>query len=472
VSSGQDDARRPLLAPEVLQASALDCGPAALASLLAGFGLERRLDELRDACRTGRDGTSIDALEAVASEMGLAAEQVLVPPDHLWLPEAACVPCILVVRQPGGAAHFVVLWRLHGRRAQLMDPAGGRRWPGLAALDREVHRHRAVVPASAWRAWAASEEGLRSLGARLGSLGVVPAERQALLRAAAGAPGWRPLAALDAAVRFVRRLVDAGGVRCGGDAARLLAALLDRAATGNRSGGAPVLPAGCWTVRAVPGAAAAGEGGERVSVEGAVLVRVRIRPPTASQAAAARASVTASPGQQQARDLAGDEVGAIEGRPAAGGLPHLGGDAGGRAVVVLASALGAAGRLAETVLLVAAFELLASAPSRRLGLTVLATLLALAIGLLGIEGAGAAAGAALGRRRESGLRLRLAAKLPRLADHYLRTRLLSDLAERAQSASATSAPSRATSAAHSVHPEATSVSVRLWTKLPAADSPP
>ena len=90
---------RPWLVPEVLQTSPLDCGPAALAALLAGFGVEQPFDRLRDACRTGRDGTSIDALESAAVERGLDAEQILVPADHLALPEAACLPCILVVRQ-------------------------------------------------------------------------------------------------------------------------------------------------------------------------------------------------------------------------------------------------------------------------------------------------------------------------------------------------------------------------------------
>jgi hypothetical protein len=71
--------RRPLLVPEALQASALDCGPAALAALLGGFGLDGSFEELREACRTGRDGTSVDVLEEVAIEQGLDAEQVLVP---------------------------------------------------------------------------------------------------------------------------------------------------------------------------------------------------------------------------------------------------------------------------------------------------------------------------------------------------------------------------------------------------------
>jgi ABC-type bacteriocin/lantibiotic exporter with double-glycine peptidase domain len=441
--------RRALLAPEVLQTSALDCGPAALGALLAGFGLARPLDELRDACRTGRDGTSIDALEAVAAEMGLAAEQVLVPPDHLPLREAACVPCILVVTRPGGAAHFVVLWRLHGRRAQLMDPAAGRRWLPLAALDREIHRHRVVAPAAAWRAWAASEEGLRSLGARLAALGVGPAERQALLRAAAAAPGWRPLGALDAAARFTRQLVAAGGVRRGRDAARMVAVLLERAGGAGAGGEAGVLPDGCWSVRAVAGTSAHGgaygaAGDERLIVEGAVLVRVHDQPPPRrpnSRAGSAkpladsggprrgsgatRATATVLPGLHGRALPRQQEDSPV---PAAGGA---GGAGRGRAVVVLATALGAAGHCVEAVLLVAALELLVAAPSRRLGLAVLGALVALAAALLALDAVAAGAAQELGRRRESGLRLRLAAKLPRLPDRYLRTRLLSDLAERA-----------------------------------------
>jgi ABC-type bacteriocin/lantibiotic exporter with double-glycine peptidase domain len=80
---------------EVTQASALDCGPAALAALLGGFGLGGSFEELREACRTGRDGTSVDALEEVAVEQGLDAEQVLVPVEYPALAAAACVPCIL-----------------------------------------------------------------------------------------------------------------------------------------------------------------------------------------------------------------------------------------------------------------------------------------------------------------------------------------------------------------------------------------
>ena len=54
---------RRFFAPEVIQTSALDCGPAALKCLLEGFGVSVSYGRLREACQTSVDGTSIDALE-------------------------------------------------------------------------------------------------------------------------------------------------------------------------------------------------------------------------------------------------------------------------------------------------------------------------------------------------------------------------------------------------------------------------
>ena len=76
--------RRPLFAPEVVQTSAMDCGPAALTCLLEGHGLSVSYGRLREACQTDVDGTSIDMLETVAVQLGLHAEQILVPVDHLF----------------------------------------------------------------------------------------------------------------------------------------------------------------------------------------------------------------------------------------------------------------------------------------------------------------------------------------------------------------------------------------------------
>ena len=69
MSSARKGSRRGgprLLAPEVVQSSAMDCGPAALKCILQGFGVPVSYDRLREACQTGLDGTSIDTLESVA----------------------------------------------------------------------------------------------------------------------------------------------------------------------------------------------------------------------------------------------------------------------------------------------------------------------------------------------------------------------------------------------------------------------
>jgi ABC-type bacteriocin/lantibiotic exporter with double-glycine peptidase domain len=411
----------------VLQASALDCGPAALASLLAGFGLGGPFDELRDACRTGRDGTSIDTLEAVASERGLDAEQVVLPVDYLALPEARCLPCILVVRLPGGGTHFVTLWRLHGRRAQVMDPAGGRRWPRLAALAREVYRHRAVVPAEAWRAWADADGMLGPLGARLRDLGIGAVDRRQLVQAARRDGGWRGCAALDAAARFTHQLVTGGGVGRGRDALRILAGLLEHAAGSADGAAPPVLPARCWSVERVsPGS----DGLERLRLEGAVLVRVRERRPgsgrTSWPGATCRLLRRASKAPDERRGRAAAKAASQPPEP-----PPLPASGSARVVLALATVGAALGRLGEAALLAAALQLLPAIASERLRLAAIAGLGALATAILAFELTAARAAQALGRRRETGLRVALAAKLPRLPDRYLRTRLLADLAERA-----------------------------------------
>jgi ATP-binding cassette subfamily B protein len=93
----------------------MDCGPAALTCLLAGYGLSVSYGRLREACQTDVDGTSIDTLETVATQLGLHAEQILVPVDHLLLPETMALPSIVVVRLSSGVTHFVVAWRRHRR---------------------------------------------------------------------------------------------------------------------------------------------------------------------------------------------------------------------------------------------------------------------------------------------------------------------------------------------------------------------
>ncbi|HEY7698408.1 MAG TPA: cysteine peptidase family C39 domain-containing protein, partial [Vicinamibacteria bacterium] len=58
---------RRFFVPEVVQSSGMDCGPAALKSYLEGHGISLSYGRLREACQTEVDGTSIEALEELAS---------------------------------------------------------------------------------------------------------------------------------------------------------------------------------------------------------------------------------------------------------------------------------------------------------------------------------------------------------------------------------------------------------------------
>ena len=85
----------------------MDCGSAALKCLLEGFGVSASYGRLREACQTDVDGTSIDTLENLANQLGLNAEQIMVPLDHLLLDESATLPAIVVVRLPNGFTHSI-----------------------------------------------------------------------------------------------------------------------------------------------------------------------------------------------------------------------------------------------------------------------------------------------------------------------------------------------------------------------------
>ncbi|HEX4383950.1 MAG TPA: cysteine peptidase family C39 domain-containing protein, partial [Myxococcales bacterium] len=113
--------------PEVVQTSALDCGPACLKSALGGFGVDVSYPRLREACQTDIDGTSIDNMEEIAQQFGVFAEQSVIPVDHVFAKKGNSFPSIVVTKLPSGSTHFVVLWKRYGPFLQLMDPASGRR---------------------------------------------------------------------------------------------------------------------------------------------------------------------------------------------------------------------------------------------------------------------------------------------------------------------------------------------------------
>src|SRR5208337_4620069 len=90
-------ARKRFLVPETIQSSLMDCGPAALKSLLGGFNLDASYGFLRKTCETSVDGTSIDVVEEVATQLGLEAEQVVIPPEYVLLQQAHALPAVVVI---------------------------------------------------------------------------------------------------------------------------------------------------------------------------------------------------------------------------------------------------------------------------------------------------------------------------------------------------------------------------------------
>jgi hypothetical protein len=159
--------------PEVVQTSQMDCGPASLKAVLEGFGISASYGRLREACQTSVDGTSIDTLEELLMQLGLGAEQIMLPADYVLLPEAEALPAIIVVRLPNGLTHFVVVWSCHANWVQVMDPGAGRQWKTRRRFLNELFIHHFPVPAVAWRDWAGSSGFLSPLHRRLRDLRVI-----------------------------------------------------------------------------------------------------------------------------------------------------------------------------------------------------------------------------------------------------------------------------------------------------------
>src|SRR5262249_25624839 len=154
--------------------------------MLEGFGIPVSYGRLREACQTSVDGTSISTLQSLAQTLGLEADEVLIPVDHVLEPEAAALPAIAVTKLPSGMAHFVVVWRARGGRGL-----------GGEASRRALSAHPTKTPADAFRAWAGSDSLLGPLGRQLRALG----GGAGAVEDACADPTWRRLAALDAGVR-------------------------------------------------------------------------------------------------------------------------------------------------------------------------------------------------------------------------------------------------------------------------------
>jgi ATP-binding cassette subfamily B protein len=392
---------RRFFAPEVVQTSALDCGPAALKCLLEGFGIPVSYGRLREACQTGIDGTSIDTMETVANQLGLEAEQVMIPPDHLLLPESNSLPALVVVRLPNGLTHFVVLWNRIGSMLQVMDPALGRRWVGSDQFLKDLYRHTIEAGAEDWRGFAGSVEFQAAVQARFRAIGISRKYAIRFLAEASANPGWGSFAAADAALRFVAALVHGGAIPRGRTCAAMFENFVREPA---------LIPDRYWSVKDA--------GTERLMVAGAVLVRIKRRrglevdkQQLTPELAAAISEKRVSPARALGKAF-------LECGPWSIGL------------FILALAAAAGGTVFEAML----FRVLLDVSSelglsgQRLG--AVTAIILFGVALLLLELPCFAMGMRLGRQVEMRMRLLFLEKIPKLGDRYFRSRLTSDMAER------------------------------------------
>ncbi|HYI40252.1 MAG TPA: ATP-binding cassette domain-containing protein [Allosphingosinicella sp.] len=410
---------RRFFAVEVVQTSTMDCGPAALKCLLEGYHVPISFGRLREACQTDVDGTSIDTIEEIAGDLGLMAQQALVPIDHVTLNSAGMLPAIVVVNR-GAALHFVVAWRRHGRWVQVMDPAVGRRWVGVRQFQQEIHLHAQTVAIADWRDWAATGDFLDPLRERLGLLGVSQALSDELVSDALADPGWHPLSALDAAVRLVQSLIDNKGVKPGGESEGVLRALVREASECRAAGQTETLiPKSFWSAVADPQPS---EANDTLKVGGAVVLSISGLRSSDAQAAEDRKPLSL----ELSAALAEKPV------PPLAALWKMLGEDGLLAplALVLAGAFAVSATMIEALLFRGIFDISAqlALPSQRLfaavGLLIFATI------LLAIEYASGLGTLRWGRKLEARLRMALLVKLPRLNDRYFHSRPISDMADR------------------------------------------
>jgi ABC-type bacteriocin/lantibiotic exporter with double-glycine peptidase domain len=403
--------KRRWLAPEVIQTSAMDCGPATLKCLLQGYGVHASYDRLREACQTDVDGSSIDTLEEIAASLGLLAEQILLPADHLLLPETHALPCIAVTRLPSQDLHFIVIWRQYGSLFEVMDPSIGRRWVTRASLIDEIYRHTMRVPSADWRDWAATDEFLAPLKRRIQRLGLDQAMIAALVSEALADPGWRRLGELDAVTRLGEAMCRAGSRETKVAARQLIAGAMHMALP--REMDAFLEPH--RHVGALPDSEDSGH----LVIRGAVIIRcngLRAGTVDRSKLAPELASALSEPPTHPMRALW--QLIRSEGWS----VPHT---------IVLASVAASAVLIIEALLFFSFLDIGGQLDLVEQRATFTLVLLGVLTAALCLESSIGALVWRLGRHLELRMRTLIQEKLRHLPDRHFRSRLTSDMAERA-----------------------------------------
>ncbi len=407
---------RKLLIPEVIQSSAMDCGPACLAALLAGFGKKVSYSRLREACQTDIDGTSIDVIEEVAGKLGLQATQQMVPIDHLLMTEAAAIPSMVVTQGPTGSPHFVVAWRRHGGLIQVMDPAEGRLFRTRPGFLQDVFIHSMSVTPEFARQWFTAPAFLDPLRRRLADVGLSVVQIADQIERGLADRTWHSIAALDAVTRLAGQLVSVGAIEPGASVAHFVDRFAAEAGQGNAETALKLIPAQYWSAGALSD--------DQVELRGVVILHV-----------AGTQSLQAEPIQPPDLPMSRELASAAQGEsvhPFRAILTAAFADNRIEVLTILPALLLAGAATAIEGLLFSQLVAISqktgsnSDPSPHLVLigTFLGLCLLLDVALCSVL-------LRLGRWLELHLRFLLLEKLPRLGNYYFHSRLKSDMAQRA-----------------------------------------
>lgn len=112
----------------ILQSEAAECGLASLAMVASAHGLEVSLPELRQRFPLSLKGAKLNQLIHIAQALGFKTRALRLDMDDL---DKLALPCVL----HWDLNHFVVLQKVSGRKAVILDPAIGKRVLPLAEVS-------------------------------------------------------------------------------------------------------------------------------------------------------------------------------------------------------------------------------------------------------------------------------------------------------------------------------------------------
>ena len=146
--------------PVVRQYDQMDCGPAALLSVLRAYGGDSSLPEVRRVTHTGNRGASLLGLCAGAEALGFSAHGARGSYEEL---RAERLPCIAHLVLETGQQHFVVVYETTDRQVTIGDPGRGvhrlpvteftRLWETQAVLLLSPGTTLVDEPAPHWLEW-------------------------------------------------------------------------------------------------------------------------------------------------------------------------------------------------------------------------------------------------------------------------------------------------------------------------------